>query len=253
MPAPVAAATLHAAASAYADPVTVSAVSKTLVVDELHELIVHPEFLQSFSIRGDKRTKWLLDWKFPISSLVAGMYALTRVRTESMESVVISAATDPLGEIGVLALPEGVALVFQPHNLVGIMQLRERPIRITRHWRLGSLTAWLTLQLRYLVFHGPATLIVTGCRGIRIEPAGRGRSLDQSATIGFCANLEYSVSRCETFVPYLMGKQSLFNDSFAGGPGYYIYEETPHFRKRSGVTGRSLEGMTDAVLKLFGI
>ncbi|MCK7502947.1 MAG: hypothetical protein MZV70_01815 [Desulfobacterales bacterium] len=32
----------------------------------------------------------------------------------------------------------------------------DRPMQITRHWRLGSLSAWLTLQLRYIVFHGPA-------------------------------------------------------------------------------------------------
>jgi hypothetical protein len=33
-------------------------------------------------------------------------------------------------------------------------------MRIARHWRLRSLSAWLTLQLRCIVFHGPAKLTV---------------------------------------------------------------------------------------------
>jgi hypothetical protein len=118
---------------------------------------------------------------------------------------------------------------------------------------VASVSAWLTLQLRFLVFHGPVTLIVKGCRGIRVESAAAGRSVNQAATIGFSANLAYSVSRYETFMPYLLGKQELFNDNFAGGPGYCIYEESPHFGKRGGITGRGLEGITDTLMKVFGI
>ncbi len=231
----------------------VSAVSQVISVDEAHELLVHPEFLQSSSHKGLKDTKWLLDWEYPLSSLASGMVALTRIRATSDESFVVSATKDPFSEIGVISIPGGSAIVLQPHNLVGIVQRRGHPITITRHWRLGSLNAWLTLQLRYLVFHGPAKLIVKGCRGIRVERAGSGRGVNQAATIGFSANLAYSTTRCETFASYLMGKQELFNDNFAGGPGFYIYEEMPHFGKKTGITGRGLEGITDTFLKVFGI
>ena len=47
--------------------------------------------------------------------------------------------------------------------------------------------------------------------------------------------------------------RSLFNDNFAGGPGVYVYEEMPFFGNKSGITGRGLEGLIDAVLKCFGI
>ena len=50
-----------------------------------------------------------------------------------------------------------------------------------------------------------------------------------------------------------MGKQELFNDNFAGGPGYYVYEEMPHFGKKTGIAGRGIEGVFDSVLKVFGI
>jgi hypothetical protein len=235
------------------DRAAISAVSQSIVIDEAQELLVHPEYLQSSSLAGTKDTQWLLDWRYPLSSLAAGMVALTRIRATPAESFVISATRDPFSELGVITLPSGSALAFQPHNLAGVVQPRDRPLRITRHWRLTSLSAWLTLQLRYLVFHGPATQIVKGCRGIRVEPAGQGRSIDQAATIGFSANLSYSMTRCETFGAYLLGKRGLFNDHFAGGPGSYVYEEIPHFGKKAGIIGRGLEGVVDAVRKAFGV
>ena len=236
-----------------ADRIKVSAVSQPITIDQTQELLIHPEYLQSSAHRGEKDTKWLLDYSYPLSSLASGMYGLTRIRTPSSDLFVISSTADPFSEVGVISLPQDSAVVLQPHNLIGIVQNRNRPLEITRHWRLGSLQAWLTLQLRFLVFHGPAQLIVTGCRGVRVEKSGTGRSVNQAATIGFSANLDYSNTRCETFGSYLMGKQELFNDKFDGGPGFYIYEEMPHFGKKTGITGRGIEGVLDSVLKVFGI
>ncbi|MBU0748350.1 MAG: hypothetical protein KKG67_16290, partial [Gammaproteobacteria bacterium] len=175
-----------------------SAVSREVTVDAAHELLLHPDFLQSASIAGQTDTCWLLNRRFPLTSLASGMVALTRIRTTVPATYVVSATQDAHSEIGVLVLPTGAALVMQPHNLVGVLQQRGEPVRITSHWRLGSLHAWLTLQLRYLAFHGPAQLIVQGCRGVRVEPAATGRSVSQAATIAFNANLGYSTRRCET-------------------------------------------------------
>jgi hypothetical protein len=229
-----------------------SAVSQTVLIDPNHELLIDPDYLQSSSVAGTKQTQWLLDWSHPFTSLAAGLFALTRIRTAGQESVVVSALTDPLSEVALLSLPQGAALVLQPRSLAGVLQPTHQPLRITSHWRLGTLHGWLTLQLRYLVFHGPATLVVKGCRGIRVEPGGGGRRINQAATLGFCANLEYATTRIETFLPYLTGKQGLLDDRF-GGAGCYVYEEVPHRGAGTGVTGRGLEGFSDAVLKVFGI
>lgn len=232
---------------------SVSAVSQALAVDEQHEALVHPAYLQSSSVLGRKDTKWLLDRRYPFTSLASGMVALTRIHGTSAGPFVVSSKNDPFSEIGVLELPGESAIALQPRSLVGVIQRRGTPIHIESHWRLGSLSAWLTLQLRYLVFHGPATLIVQGCRGVRVERAGSGRSIDQAATIGFDAKLAYSTTRSETFGAYLLGEHGLFNDHFDGGPGHYVYEEMPYFRRRTGITGRGLEGLTDALLKAFGV
>ncbi|MBU1352766.1 MAG: hypothetical protein KKB95_12875 [Gammaproteobacteria bacterium] len=230
-----------------------SAVSREVTVDAAHELLLHPDFLQSASIAGQTDTCWLLNRRFPLTSLASGMVALTRIRTTAPATYVVSATQDAHSEIGVLVLPTGAALVMQPHNLVGVLQQRGEPVRITSHWRLGSLHAWLTLQLRYLAFHGPAQLIVQGCRGVRVEPAATGRSVSQAATIAFNANLGYSTRRCETFIAYVRGKQALLNDSFQGDKGFYVYEEMPHSSQRDRGPARWLQGLADSVLKVFGI
>lgn len=235
------------------DRLKVSEVSHSVTIDKNQELLLHPEYLQSSAINGKKDTKWLLDWSFPLTSVAAGLFGLTRIRTGSTDTIVVSATKDPLSEVGIISLPEGSALVLQPHRLIGVVHAINDPVRISKHWRLGSLHAWLTLQLRFLAFHGPVKLVVKGCRGVRVEAAGKGRSINQAATIGFSANLVYATTRCETFGAYLMGKQELFNDNFGGGPGFYVYEEMPHGGQKTGLFGRGIEGITDSLLKVLGV
>ena len=240
-----------------------SSVSRAITVDFDHELLVHLDFLQSAPVAGVKETQWLLNRRFALTSLSAGMVALTRIRCDVPESFVISATRNALAEIGVLNLPDGSAVVMQPHNLVGVVQRRDAPLRITAHWRLTSLHAWLTLQLRYLVLHGPARLIVQGCRGVRVEPAIGGRAINQAATIAFSANVPYSTRRCETFAAYLLGQQELLNDCFGSAPGagvtetahdtgVFVYQEMPHADRKTGITGRGLAGLTDSAVKVLG-
>lgn len=230
----------------------ISAVSQDIVLDDGHELLVHPDYLQSSTSHSHKSTKWLLDVRYPFTSIAAGMVMLTRIRSMSREPLVVSSRNDALSEIGVIELHAGDALVLQPRSLVGVVQRADAPIRIRRRWVFG-LSAWITLQFRYLVFEGPGRLLVQGCRGVRLEPAGSGRSIDQNATMGFSANLDYRPRRSETFSAYVMGVNGLFNDSFAGGPGYCVYEEMPYAGRRSGITGRGFEGLTDGLLKVVGI
>jgi len=234
-----------------------SAVSPPVDVAAGEEILLHPDFVQSSALPARKQTQWFLNARLPLSSLASGLFALIRIRPEGTgpTRVVVSSQNDPLGEIGLVELPPGAAMVVQPRSLAGVVKPVGVPVHITRHWRLGSVHAWLTLQFRYLVFHGPCRLILKGCRGVRAEQPepGQPRLINQSATLGFSANLDYCNTRCETFVAYLRGKEDLFNDLFAGGPGWFVYEEMPAAGRRTGITGRGLEGVTDAVLKAFGI
>ncbi len=235
---------------------TPSRVSLPIALDEHSELLILPSYLQGMPLNAKSDIRWLLNWSMPLTSLVAGMYRLTRIHPINEESVTVSSSTNPLAEFSLLNVPEGSALVLQPSCLVGIIQIRgeqlKMRVKITRHWRFDSLGAWLTLQFRYIVFHGPAKLIVKGCRGVRVEPAISGRTVNQAATLGFSANLDYSVARTETFWSYFFGERELFNDSWQGN-GCCVHAETPHPDDRSGLFGRGIQGIVDTILKIFGI
>lgn len=234
-----------------------SAVSIPFDIDSESEILVHSDFLQSSSQTAIKRTQWFLNRSLPFSSIASGMFLLTRIRPPEGQStrVIVSSQNDAFGEINTLCLPEGAAMVVQPRSLAGVIKKAGDPVKIKRCWRITSLHAWLTLQLRFLVFQGPCELILKGCRGVRVEAPDpdQPRMINQASTIGFSANLEYRNSRCETFISYLRGKEDLFNDLFGGGPGVFVYEEMPAGGRKAGLTGRGLEGVADAALKVFGI
>lgn len=234
-----------------------SAVSLPFDIDSESEILVQADYLQSSSQPAIKKTQWFLNRSLPFSSIASGMFLLTRIRPPEGQStrVIVSSQNDAFGEIGSIRLPAGAAMIIQPRSLAGVLKKAGEPIKIERCWRIASLHAWLTMQLRFLVFHGPCELILKGCRGVRFETPepDRPRMINQASTIGFSANLEYRNSRCETFISYLRGKEDLFNDLFSGGHGVFVYEEMPAGGRKGGLTGRGLEGVVDASLKVFGI
>jgi hypothetical protein len=134
-----------------------SRVSLPLVLDEHSTLLILPSYLQGMPLNAESDTQWLLDWSMPLTSLLAGMYRLTRIRPNGEACITVSSSNDPLAEFSLLDVPPGAALVLQPSCLVGIILSGSEPLQITRHWRFNRLGAWLTLQFRYIVFHGPAS------------------------------------------------------------------------------------------------
>ena len=229
----------------------IGAVSQSVVLTPSQELLVHSDYLQTTPLHATKSTKWLLNNNIPLSSISSGMYMLTRLKCSTSDPIVVSSTKDHLSEVGIVELPEGAAFVCQPRSLVGVIYERDHPILISKHWHLWSLQSWLTLQLRFMVFHGPGRLLIRGSRGIRMETASAARLLNQNATLGFSANLQYANTRCETFVSYWTGKDELFHDLFAGSPGVYVYEEVAA-PKRGGVASFA-ERLVNAVLNAFGI
>lgn len=230
-----------------------SAVSLSIEVAPEFELVVQPSYFHSAPDRCRTSSRYVLNNHFLMTSLAAGMYNLTAVQADDPFVATVSSGKETLAELLRFELGEGEAVCLRPTNLVGVIQKRSSPVRISSHWRLGSLQAWLTMQLRYLVFHGPASIIVKGCRGVRVESAVEGRTIEQVSTVGFSAHLNYSISRTETVMAYLTGKKGLLRDRFAGRSGFFIFEEMPDSSKRSDITGKGFGGVSDVVLKLFGI
>lgn len=231
----------------------ISAVSKTITLAPNHEILIRPDYCQSQPVGVNVTTKLLFNWHHWLSSLASHMWMLKHLRTTQAAEIVVSSTVDALEEVALLELASGEAFVLQSRGLVGVLYKTGQRPRIRSHWRLGTLHAWLTLQLRYLSFEGPATLIVKGCRGVRLENASTGRTISQDATLGFSANTIYSTVRAEPFVPYLRGKQALLHDKFVGSNAYYLYEEIPRAGRPGQQRHNPFEALLDAGLKAFGI
>lgn len=233
-------------------PAAPSAPTVPVTLADGEELLIRQDYLQTTSAGGTKSTRWLLDPRHPLTSHAAGLVFLTRVRGAG-ETTTISASADPFAEVTVLELREGEACVLQPRALAAVVQAIAAPLRITSHWRLFSLNAWLTLQLRFLVFHGPIRLVVKGGRGVRIERAERGRIFGSAQLVGFTAELAYSVTRNETFWPYFLGRAQLFRERVEAGDGLLVIEEAPLAWRYGKGAKHGLEGAFDVATKALGI
>jgi hypothetical protein len=235
--------------------VSSSTLSLVLAPDE--ELRVHADYVQTRDHANRTSTVLWLDPTRPFTSLAADMALVQRVLPGTGQDVKMSSTRQDLIELALLDLPEGSAFVLRPRGLAGLVQRVDRPVRITSHWRFLSLHAWLDLQFRYLVFHGPGRLVLKGSRGVIVEAPAPGRTMDrvvnQAGVLGWSAGLERSSTRCDSFPAYLLGRQDLLNDRFQG-TGSIAYEEMPGAgAPHSLVFGKGWTGLADTLLKVFGI
>lgn len=227
-----------------------AAISARLALDQNDELLLRSG-LQSTSadVRGDD--KLLLDCRMPFTCLAAGLVNLQRLRSDRANFVTVT-AIDAHHRVATIEVPEAGAVTLHPRALLGVLKRRNRDLVITRPWRLGQLVSWITFQFRYIIFHGPCTLIVQGREGIEVEEASAGRMINKRLTLGFDAAVSYGAARSASFLPYLRGQASLFNDRFEG-TGRYFYEPRPALGRGGGVWGRGLKGIGDAAMNALGI
>lgn len=224
----------------------------------LHEdevMMTKVDYLQGSMGNFEKKTKWLMDWRYPFSSIAAGLYVLTKIRNTSGEpgQVTLSTQENATEELAVIGIPEGKSMVFRPHYLVAVTHPLGRPPRIRSQWVFGKLHAWVNLQFRYLIIEGPAKLVLSAQRGVQVEevlPSLPGRRVNSHLTAAFSPHLNYSPKRAETFVAYIRGKNALFDDFFQGS-GHVIQQQVTGGKRNP--AARIWEGVFGAIGKVFGI
>lgn len=224
----------------------------------LHEgdvLMTKVDYLQGSMGNFEKSTKWIIDWRYPFSSLAAGLYILTRIRNTSPEpgQITLSTQENATEELSVVDVPEGRTIVFRPHYLVAVTHPKDRPPRIRSKWIFLKLHSWVNFQFRYMLIEGPARLVFSAQRGIQVEsvlPNMPGRRVNSNLTVAFSPHLNYSPKRAETFVAYVWGKNALFDDFFQGS-GTVIQQQVTGGKRNP--VARIWEGVFGAVGKVFGI
>lgn len=201
-------------------------------------LWIKERFLQASDEGLQRKTRYLLDWRFPLTCVAAGLIELIEMANVAVaavgaggglagpggdQRVTLSNQGDPHSELAVVTLPIGASLVLRPSFVAGVITAENERLQIRTRWQLFRWQAWVTLQFRFFEFVGPCRLIVAGSRGVRAEnlttrqgttvPA---RRTNQDATVGFTPNLDYRPVRAETFWSYYRGMNPLFDDLFSG-------------------------------------
>jgi hypothetical protein len=225
-------------------------------------LRIREKFLQASDEGLTKRTRFVLDWRIPFTSLACGLTELVELRPASEQAgelrVTLSNGDDPHIELAVVDVPAGASLVLRPSFLAGVLQRADARLEIRRHWRIFRWQAWITGQFRFFEFVGPCRLVISGSRGVRAErlvdregTARPARRTNQDATIGFTPNLEYRPVRAETFWSYYRGMNALFDDLFAGR-GVFVVQETST-EGGAAKAGKFWSSVWSGVLKVFGL
>lgn len=238
-----------------------SRVSVEAVLAPGEVLRIKEKFLQASDEGVSKRTRFVLDWRIPLTSLACGLTELVELcntRESGEYRVTLSNSNDPHMELAVVDVPAGASLILRPSFLAGVIQRGDQPLTIRRRWQFLRWQAWITGQFRFFEFIGPCRLIVAGSRGVRVEKLSArvgdtrpARRTNQDATIGFTPSLSYRPVRAETFWSYYRGMNPLFDDLFAGD-GLFLLQETatPGAGAR---TGKFWSSVWNGVLKVFGL
>lgn len=234
---------------------TLSHPAQRLTLADGEVLMTKVDYLQGSMGNFGKKTRWLIDWRYPFSSLAAGLYLLTRIENAGEEpgQVTLSSQENATEELAVVEVPEGKSLVFRPHYLVAVSHPLDRPPRIRSRWVFGRVHAWINLRFRYLMMEGPARLVFSAQRGIQVEvvsPDQPGRRVNSNLTAAFSPHLSHLPRRAETFVAYLRGKNGLFDDFFQGS-GWVIQQQVSAGKKHP--AARVWDTVFGAVGKVFGI
>ena len=235
--------------------VTPSHPAQRISLESGEVLVTKVDYLQGSMGNFSKGTKWLIDWRYPFSSVAAGLYVLTRITNSGEEAgqITLSTQEDATEELSIVEIPEGKSMVFRPHYLVAVTHATGRPPRIRSRWIFSKLHAWVNLQFRYLIVDGPVKLVFSAQRGIQVEdvlPMLPGRRVNSHLTAAFSPHLNYSPKRAETFVAYLWGKNALFDDFFQGS-GRVIQQQVTGNRKNP--VARIWESIFGVIGKVFGI
>lgn len=226
-----------------------------------HVAVIKSKFYQASDQLLDKRTKFVFSWRYPFTSLAAGLIELTRVLNPGAgrpRELTLSCQSEPEVEMTVIDVPQGGSVILRPSLLAGVVYKHGDRPAIKSHWRFFWLHAWMTLQFRYFEFRGPVQLVVWAWRGVRAEVLterdireGNQKRTNQDATIGFTPTLEYSCIRAETFWAYLRGWNPLFDDLFRG-QGLFLCQQIAR-SSRAARRGRFWESLWNSFTKLFGI
>ncbi|MFA5262689.1 MAG: hypothetical protein WC378_02615 [Opitutaceae bacterium] len=235
-----------------------SRVALDVLMEPGQTLCVKERFLQASDEGLEKKTRYLFDWRMPLTSLACGLTEMIDLRNPGKGGqlhVTLSNSGDALTELASVRLHEGGSLILRPRHIAGVVMPSGGKAVIRRRWVLTRWQAWVTFQFRYFEFCGPMEIILAGVRGVRVESlAGRGvdaaRRTNKNAIIGFTPDLDYRPARAETFWAYYRGLNPLFDDLLAG-QGLFLCQASAVEAEETG--GKFWSAVWNGAMRVFGL
>ncbi len=199
-------------------------------------------------VQGQASSQLLYRWQAPFISYASGLRLLTRLQGDTTEAqATLAAPKDPNSYLMRLDFERHPGVVVHPKHVVGVLGSP----RLRTRWRILSLQAWATWQLRYILFEGTGSLIVEGVGDVvATRPGEKTTKIEQSLVMGFDSRLTAGVQRTEVFLPYLFGKTPLVDDVFAG-PHVFLWQKSTPDEHRNPIA-RSFDALFSALGKLLG-
>ena len=215
-------------------------------------LLTRMEWLQQYGPNLGKRTRFLLDWRFPFISYASGLREMTEVRVkpgQPADRAVLTSADDPNAYLVALELDNHPGIVLKPGVVVAV----RGAISIHSRWRLGSIHAWISGRLRHILFAGTGTLYLTGHGGVEWHTVTTPVVVEEALVLGYDGRAAFATARTETFWPYFRDRTSLFDYRFPGGQAFVRQTSAPaDARARSNPFMRTIDGLMNAVGKVLG-
>lgn len=222
---------------------------------------VRRKFLHTSEDGAMRRTRALLDWRWPLMSLASGLFNLVELRNGTAGAqfhLTFSRRRKPHAQLTLAQIPDGGALVVRPSYIAAIVHEADRAPKIRRRWQLFRWQSWITGQFCYFEIGGPCRLVLAGRPALETErlteteanPAPARRA-GRRATVGFTPNLEYGLVRTGRFWDYYRAENSLF-DAYLAGVGCVVLQSPVQTEPQNGAMSALASGK-DRIRKLVGL
>lgn len=168
-----------------------------------------------------KQLHWIYSVKYWYMSFMCGLVLMTRMKNigQVKQSVYIT-SDDPDEYFCLRFLREGEQLFVVPGDLVAFSDGVE--IEAQTHW--NSVTAWAMGQVRYYILKGKGQVVLRAHGGMTRMDLDDNQAYvhKKHSVIQAGGKLRFRACRTETFIPYLLGQCSLFDQQVQGEGAYHI-------------------------------
>ncbi|MBL9126635.1 MAG: hypothetical protein JNL97_03255 [Verrucomicrobiales bacterium] len=223
-----------------------------VTVEPHRPLLARMDWLQQYGPGLEKRTRFLLDARYPFVSYASGLREMTEVRCKpdhAADRVLLTSAEDPNAYLVAIELEDHPGVVLKPGVVVAV----QGPITLRSRWCFGSVHAWISGRLRHILFAGTGTLYLSGHGGIEWHASEAPVVVEEALVLGYDGRTPFATARTETFWPYFRERTSLFDYRFPGGHGFVRQSSAPsEVRRRANPFVRTVDAILNTTGKLLG-